>query len=602
MKKKPINQVEHHSRKERHYQGIASAPGILEGRIVIYMAVEQNIPLRTIDGREIASEMERFEKALLATQQELLEIKKHVFPALNAHEATLFDAHLLVLEDPALLKEVLQLLHRERLNVEHVFDIVIKRFCESLNKRDSAYLRERILDIKDVSRRILNHLLGKPTLQPIDQNDPVIIVATTLTLSDAVMVYGNRQAAFATENGSQTSHTAILARAFGIPAVVGLRHVISELKDGEPALLDGYHGLLIVNPTKETIRGYQRMQLEQRDLDKDLEKIRDLPAVTQDGQRITLSANLELPRELESIFMSGAEGIGLYRTEFLYLNRATPPEEEEQYQVLCAIAQRCYPYHAIIRTFDIGADKPTYCLPPIKEANPFLGCRGVRFALQHKELFKAQLRVILRAATMGNLRMMYPMISGIDELREANGILEEVKKELRDKKIPFQEDLEVGMMIEVPSAALIADLLAREVKFFSIGTNDLVQYLTSVDRGNESISHLYNPAHPGVIRMLKMIVDAAHAAGISVGVCGEIAGDLLFTPLLVGLGVDELSTSAMLIPRIKKAIQSLNVSACQELVAELLNGESATKNYARCVALAQNQYGTLLSIGKGTPH
>lgn len=602
MNQQSLTAPKRHSKKECCYQGIASAPGILVGKIMIYSAVEQNIPLHTIHEKDIASEMERFKKALLATQQELLEIKKHVFPSLNTHEATLFDAHLLVLEDPALLKEVLQLLHRERLNVEHVFDIVIKRFCESLNKKDSAYLRERIVDIKDVSRRILNHLLGKPTLQPLDHEEPMIIVAPTLTLSDAVMVYGNRHAGFATESGSQTSHTAILARAFGIPAVVGLRHVIQEINDGEPALLDGYHGLLIVNPTRETIRGYQRMQLEQRDLDKDLEKIRDTPAVTQDGQRITLSANLELPRELEDIFTSGAEGIGLYRTEFLYLNRSTPPEEEEQYQILCTIAKRCYPNHAIIRTFDIGADKPTYCLPPVKEANPFLGCRGVRLALQHKDLFKAQLRVILRAATLGNLRMMYPMISGIEELREANAVLEEVKQELRDKGIPFQENIEVGMMIEVPSAAMIADLLAREVKFFSIGTNDLVQYLTSVDRGNESISYLYNPAHPGVIRMLKMIVDAAHAAGIWVGVCGELAGDLLYTPLLVGLGIDELSTSANSIPRIKKAIQSLNVSACQELVQELLNGASATKNYTRCVALAQNQYGTLLSIGKGTPH
>jgi phosphotransferase system enzyme I (PtsI) len=426
----------------------------------------------------------------------------------------------------------------------------------------------------------------------------MIIVSHTLTPSDAVMVRGGRKAAFATETGSQTSHAAILSRAFGIPAVVGLRHIITELKDGEPALLDGYHGLLIVNPTPETVRGYQQMQLEQRDLDKDLEKIREMPAVTQDGRRITLSANIELPRELDDIFASGAEGVGLYRTEFLYLNRATPPTEKEQYNILCTIAKRSQPYHAIIRTFDIGADKPVHCLPLTKEANPFLGCRGIRLALQHKELFKTQLRTILRASTFGNLRMMYPMISGIEELREANTLLEEVKQELRDQKIPFKEDLEVGMMMEVPSAAMVADLLAREVSFFSIGTNDLIQYLTSVDRGNESISYLYNPAHPGVVRVLKMIVDAAHAAGIWVGVCGELAGDLLFTPLLVGLGVDELSTSAILIPRIKKAIQSLDLSSCQELVEEILNGESATKNYTRCVTLAQKQYGALLSTRK----
>jgi len=594
MKHQSLTLVREDSKKERHYQGIAAAPGILEGKIMLHLAMEQSMPLRKIQKIDIASEMERFEKALRSTQQELLEIKKHVIPCLDAHEAALFDAHLLVLEDPDLLKEVLELLQRDLINVEHVFDIVIKQFCDSLNKKESSYLRERIVDIKDVSRRILNHLLGKPKLQPINHDEPIIIVANTLTLSDAVMVYGKKQTAFATETGSQTSHTAILARAFGIPAVVGLRHVLGELKNGESAVLDGYHGLLIINPTYKSVGGYQLMHAAQQDLHKDLEKIRDMPATTQDGRRITLSANLELPGELDDIFSSGAEGIGLYRTEFLYLNRLTPPEEEEQYEILCTIAKRCQPYHAIVRTFDIGADKLIYCLPSVKEVNPSLGCRGIRLALQHKELFKAQLRVILRAAKLGNIRMMYPMISGIEELRAANAILEEVKQELRHKKISFKEDIEVGIMMEVPSAAMIADLMAREVSFFSIGTNDLVQYLTSVDRGNESISYLYNPAHPGVIRILKMIVDAAHAAGIWVGVCGELAGDPRFTPLLVGLGVNELSASAIFIPRIKKAIQSLDFTTCQGLVAQMLNEGNATKNYNRCVAFAHNEYGALL--------
>lgn len=598
MKHESLTVLSDHPKKERHYQGVAAAPGIVQGKIMLYLAAEQNMPFRKINEEEIEGEIRRFEKALLATQQELLEMKKHVVPSLGANEATLFDAHLLVLEDPALLKEVLHSLYRERLNIEHVFDAVIKRACENLSKTNNAYIRERTVDIEDVSRRILNHLLGRPSLRFAHHEEHTIIVSHTLTPSDAATVRGENQAAFATEAGSKTSHTAILARALGIPAVVGLRRIIAELKNGEPALLDGYHGLLIVNPSQETLQRYQRMQLEQHDLDKDLEKIREMPAITQDGRRITLSANIELPKELDDIASSGAEGIGLYRTEFLYLNRITPPEEEEQYKVFCTIAERSKPYHAIIRTFDIGADKPIQCLPLAKEANPFLGCRGIRLALQHKEFFKVQLRAILRAATLGNLRMMYPMISGIEELREANAVLEEAKQELRHRGVLFKENLEVGMMMEVPSAAMVADLLAREVSFFSIGTNDLIQYLTSVDRGNESISYLYNPAHPGVIRMLKMIVNAAHTAGIWVGVCGELAGDLLFTPLLVGLGIDELSASAILVPRIKKAIQSLNVFSCQELVAEILDGESAAKNYMRCVALAQNQYGALLSTGK----
>lgn len=595
MKHQPLILVSEHSKKERRYQGIAASPGMLEGKIMLHVAMEQNMPFRKIQKIEIPSEMERFEKALRSTQQELLEIKNYVIPSLEAHEATLFDAHLLVLEDPALLEEVLQLLQRDLLNVEHVFDIVMKRFCDNLNNNaESAYLRERIVDIKDVSSRILNHLLGKPRLQTIDHEESIIVVANTLTLSDAVMVYGKKHIGFASETGSQTSHTAILARAFGIPAVVGLRHILAELKNGEPALLDGYHGLFIVNPNKKSVGGYQKMHSAKKDLDKDLEKIREMPAITQDGRRITLSANLELPRELDDICSSGAEGIGLYRTEFLYLNRLTPPSEEEQYDILCTIAKRCQPHHAIIRTFDLGADKPIYCLPLVKETNPSLGCRGIRLALQHRELFKAQLRAVLRASTLGNIRMMYPMISGIAELHEANAILEDAKQELRHAKISFQENIEVGIMIEVPSAAMIADLLAHEVKFFSIGTNDLVQYLTTVDRGNESISYLYNPAHPGVIRMLKMIIEAAHAAGIWVGVCGELAGDPIFTPLLVGLGIDELSTSAILLPRIKKAIQSLNIATCQDLVAKVIKEASATKNYNSCVALAQHHYGELL--------
>ncbi len=582
-------------KKERHYQGIAASPGIVEGLLVLHSALEQRMPLRQIQTNEIATEMERFKKALQATREDLLEVKRSLLPALKSDEITLFDAHLLVLEDAALMKEVFDLLQEERLNIEHVFSTVVQRFCENLSKKESLYLRERVVDIKDVSGRILNHLLGSVSSRKNSSSASMIIVSTTLTPSDALMVRHERKVAFATETGSQTSHAAILSRAFGIPAVVGLRRIMAELKEGEPAILDGYHGLLIINPSAQTRRSYKKMQLEQQHLDDDLKKIRQLPATTQDGCRITLSANMELPQELDDILESGAEGIGLYRTEFLYVNRRTPPTEEEQYEVLATIAKRTYPHNAIIRTFDIGGDKPIYCSSLNKEANPFLGCRGIRLALLYKDMFKTQLRAILRASIFGNLSMMYPMISGIEELREANAILHEVKEELRKEHLPFEEEMEVGMMIEVPSAAMVADLLAREVSFFSIGTNDLIQYLTSVDRGNEVISYLYNPVHPGVVRLLKRVVDAAHAAKIWVGVCGELAGDLLFTPLLLGLGVDELSTSAILLPRIRKAIQSLHLSSCKELVEEMLHNESATKNYTRCVALAQQEYGALLT-------
>jgi phosphotransferase system enzyme I (PtsI) len=583
---------------ERRYQGIAVAPGIAEGRLFLHLPHPQEIPFRNIEKEEIALEIKRFKAALLATQRELQEIQRRITDSVGAANATVFDAHLLLLEDPELIKETLQSLHQERYNIEHIFNDVIQRTCEALQKTKNSYLRERTVDIQDVSRRILRHLLGRKMYSSHQCYDHPIIVAHSLTPSDAAILHHENVAAFATEVGSKTSHTAIIARALGIPAIVGLHAIVSELKHGDLALLDGYDGLLIVHPTQETLHYYHNIKLQQQHLEKDLTKIRKKLPITQDGCRIILSANIELPQEIDEVLSSGAEGIGLYRTEFLYLNRMHPPEEDEQYAIFRKIAERSQPHSVIIRTFDVGADKPVKCLEFSKESNPFLGCRGIRFCLQNRELFKIQLRAILRAAVTGNLRMMYPMISCYEELREANAVLEEAKQDLRDRNAPFCEHLEVGIMIEVPSAAIIADLLAKEVKFFSIGTNDLIQYLTSVDRGNESIAYLYNPAHTGVVRTLKMIIDAGHAAGIWVGVCGELAGDLLFTPLLVGLGIDELSASPILVPRIKKAIQSLELSKCQHVVEQMLNGHNTAENYAHTVALAQRCYGALLSASQ----
>lgn len=583
---------------ERRYQGIAVAPGIAEGRLFLHVPHPEEIPFRKIEEEEISMEVGRFKGALLETKQELQEIQRRITESVGAADATVFDAHLLLLEDPELMKETLESLHEKRYNIEHIFNDVIKRTCQALRKAKNSYLRERTIDIEDVSRRILRHLLGRKRDSSHQGHEHPIIVAHSLTPSDAAMLHHENVAAFATEVGSKTSHTAIIARALGIPAIVGLHAIVSELKHGDVALLDGYDGLLIVHPTQETLHYYHNVKLQQQHLEKDLAKIRKVLPCTQDGHRVILSANIELPQEMEEVISSGAEGIGLYRTEFLYLNRTNPPEEDEQYAIFRKIAEQSQPNGVIVRTFDIGADKPVKCLELSKESNPFLGCRGIRFCLQNKELFKIQLRAILRAAVVGNLRMMYPMISCYEELREANTVLEEAKQELRQRGAPFYENLEVGIMMEVPSAASIADLLAKEVKFFSIGTNDLIQYLTSVDRGNESIAYLYNPAHTGVVRTLKKIVDDAHAAGIWVGVCGELAGDLLFTPMLLGLGIDELSASPILVPRIKKAIQSLQFSECQKVATQMLHGHNTAENYAHTVALAQRCYGVLLSASQ----
>lgn len=581
---------------ERYYQGIAVSPGIAEGTVCLHTSSVQKVPFYEIKKEDVVTEMERFKKALTATQEELTQIQQRVAVLIGINDASLFDAHLLVIEDPMLLKDISELLEQEQCNVEYAFDTIVKRSCNNIRKRaESPYLEERTLDLEDVSQRVLRHLLGSKDEQKERCHHQRIFVAHTVTASDAAMLYHDQVIGFATEVGSKTSHTAIIARALGIPVVVGFHRIISELEEGDAVLLDGYSGVLIVNPTTDTLRHYYQVKLRQQYLDTDLEKIRETVPETKDGHRIGLSANIELPYETESASKSGAEGIGLYRTEFLYLNRIKPPEEEEQCQIFRKIATDTQPHNVVIRTFDIGADKSVKFLQLETEVNPALGCRGIRLALKHKDLFKSQLKAILRASVEGNLKIMYPMISGLKEVREANLILEEAKKELHEKDIPFCRDIEVGIMIEVPSAALITDLLAKEVDFLSIGTNDLFQYMLALDRSNENIVTPYDPAHTGVVRILKTIVDAAHQAGISVSICGELAGDIIFTPLLLGLGVDELSASPVLIPRIKKAIQSLDYSICQELVAKILQGDEVEKNYQQCLALAEKEYSVLLT-------
>jgi len=400
---------------------------------------------------------------------------------------------------------------------------------------------------------------------------------------------------FATEAGSKTSHTAIMARSLDIPAIAGLHNICEEIDSGDDLLIDGYTGVLILNPSPETLEQYGRIELQKEAVAEKLELIRDTISTTPDGKHIILSANIELPEEMEDVIDNGAEGVGLYRTEFLYLNRSKPPDEEEQYATYRRVAERCAPHGVIIRTLDIGGDKSAESLDLPEEQNPFLGCRAIRFCLDNPKIFKTQLRAILRASAHGNVRLMYPMVSGEAELQRANALLEEAKAELRQENQSFREDLEVGAMIEVPSAALAADTLAAHVKFFSIGTNDLIQYAIAVDRVNERIAHLYDPTHPAIVRLIQMIVKAAHDHGIWVGVCGEMAGDIQLTPLLIGLEVDELSTGAALVPRVKKAVQSLDFQACRELAQHALTCGSSKLILERCTEIASRHYPELLN-------
>jgi phosphotransferase system enzyme I (PtsI) len=386
-----------------------------------------------------------------------------------------------------------------------------------------------------------------------------------------------------------------MARSLGIPAVVGLHDATDAFETGASALIDGYHGLLIVHPNEETLREYAELEQQKGVLAERLRELRETKSTTRDGRHIVLSANIELPDEVDEVLANGAEGIGLYRTEFLYLNQKALPSEDDQFEVYRRVAERVAPEPLIIRTLDLGGDKLSDNVEADDELNPFLGCRAIRFCLSHLDIFKAQLRAILRASVAANVKVMFPMISGLDEARRGLEIVQECKDELRQKGQAFRDDLEVGIMVEVPSAAILADRLAREVDFFSIGTNDLIQYSVAIDRTNESVAHLYEPSHPSVIRLLKMVADAAHANDIWVGVCGEMAGEVLFTPLLLGLGMDELSAGANIVPRVKNAVQRLTMLECQTLVEEVLEMDLPGDVLARCTEVAERNYPELIS-------
>ena len=579
---------------EKRFQGVPVAQGIAHFPALVYYTEDEEILPRDIPPQELSGEIARFEAALISTRIELLEIQRRIVSAIGSKDASIFDAHLLVVEDRTLIDEVLRGLERDHCNVEHVFQQVVQKYCHTLESIDDPYLRERVVDIQDVARRVIRNLLGKAPLNPAAHAQQHIVIAHSLSPSDTAQFDRSLVHGFVTEIGSKTSHTAILARSLEIPAIVGMQGITQQLRIGEDILIDGYKGLLIVNPSRETLIEYGRIEQEKEEVAERLEQIRETVSTTRDGRHIALSANIDLPDDLGEIAAQGAEGVGLFRTEFLFLNREESPSEDEQYEHYRHAAESCLPHALIIRTLDIGGDKVASSLALEHEENPFLGCRAIRYCLEHPAVFKTQLRAILRAAGIGHVKIMYPMISGIEELRRANQILEECKQELASAGIPFNPFVEVGIMIEIPSAVLVAEHLAREVRFFSIGTNDLIQYSIAVDRLNDRIAHLYNPTHPSILRMIKMTVDAGKAHGIWTGVCGEMASDIQLTPLLIGLGVDELSASTALVPRIKKAVQSLDSRACESLVHEVLAMDDSNAILEKSRAMARENYADLI--------
>lgn len=547
-------------------RGVAASPGVCRGRVLVLSQDLVEIHRREIAPEEVQAEIGRLEAALVQIRGEVQELQRRLAEAIGSKDAGIFEVHLLILEDPVLLNESARRIREQRLNADAAFGEVARQYVEMLGAVDDPFFRERAADIRDVTQRVLNALVGRGRRDaPPILEEPALIVSHDLTPSTTAQLDRTKVLGFATDVGSRTSHTAILARSLGIPAVVGLHDVTQRLRTGDQVLLDGHNGTVYLNPTDQTLFEYGQLARRRVQFEERLQEIRSQPAVTLDGNRVVLSANLEFAEDAPAVREAGAEGVGLFRTEYLFLHGERLPDEEAQYAAYRAVAEGVRPDAAIIRTLDIGGDKFVAHLEMPQEVNPFLGWRAIRFCLQRSDLFRTQLRAILRASAHGSVRLMYPMISGVDELIQANALLDECRGELRREGKPFDEGLEVGAMIEIPSAVLIADRLAEHVRFFSIGTNDLIQYALAIDRLNDRIAHLYEPTHPAVLRLIRMTVEAAKSRGIWVGVCGEMAGDPVLVPLLLGLGVDELSAAPSSVPRIKHLIRCCRLEEAREL-------------------------------------
>jgi phosphoenolpyruvate-protein phosphotransferase (PTS system enzyme I) len=574
---------------EATFRGIPVSAGVCVGKILVLGQQRAQIERQEIPEADVPRQLERLEQGLLATRQQLHEIQQQVTQAMGAKDASIFEAHVLVLDDPTLLEGVTRMIADERVTAEWAFHVVAERFAKTLEALPDDYLRERVADLRDVAGRVVNNLLGhEEAVDVAHLKEPCIVIAHDLAPSTTARLDKKMVLGFGTDVGGKTSHTAIMARSLRIPAVVGLQDASRKLHTGQTVLLDGFTGLVILNPTDQTLFQYGQIEQRQKSFEERLREIHDQPAVTLDGVQITLSANVEEASDAAEVKIAGGEGVGLFRTEFLFLNRSTLPTEEEQFQAYRQVASELKPQPVIIRTLDLGGDKLPNLVGIAQDAaemNPFLGWRAIRFCLQESAIFRAQLRAILRASAEGNVKIMYPMISGLEELTQSNELVEQCKAELRAAGVPFDENLEIGAMIEIPSAVMIADSLAKRVKFFSIGTNDLIQYTLAVDRLNEKIAYLYDPTHPAVLRLIKHTVDAAHRHGIWVGVCGEMASDPAMVPLLLGLGVDELSTTPPLVPPIKYIVRRLKLAECQELARFALDCESSAEILTRSQAL-----------------
>lgn len=552
--------------------GIAASPGIEIGKVFLLDQEDFSIIPRTIQDNEIDDEINRFKEGIEKTKKELENIKEKIANEIGKEHANIFAAHILILEDKTLIDDVIETMRGCKLNIEYIFSEAANNLIRIISSIEDPILRERSNDIRDVTNKVLRNLIGRERETLANLKGEVIVFAKDLAPSDTAVMQKERVIAFVTDIGGKTSHTTIMARALGIPAVVGLKNITEKVHEGDLVIVDGNRGIVIIDPDIDTLNNYTSEKERFIKFEVELQILKDLSAKTKDGYQIGLYANIEIPTEIDLVKKHGADGIGLYRTEFLYLGRDNFPSEDEQFEAYKYVAENMNSKPVVIRTLDLGGDKFLSHLGIEKEMNPFLGLRAIRLCLAKPDIFKTQLKAILRASALGgNLKIMFPFISRIEELRKAKAILNEAKEELIKENKQFDKNIKVGTMIEIPSAALSADILARESDFFSIGTNDLIQYTFAVDRVNESIAYLYDPAQPSIIRLIKHIVEAGHSANIPVYMCGEMAGDSIFTSLLLGLGIDELSMASFSIPEIKKIIRSTTIAEAKEYSKNILS-------------------------------
>jgi phosphotransferase system enzyme I (PtsI) len=558
-------------------QGIGASPGIIIGKAYLLERFKVRLPQKRIGRGRIEEEVKRFLRAIEESQEQLKEIKEKILdPEVRKHSFIL-DVHTMILKDEMLLQDTVDKIRKEEVNAEWALDLTLEKLDSAFKAIEDEYLRERRSDLHYVAARIFRNLLGKKHDDITKIKGKVIIVAHDLSPADTLQMNLEHVAGFITDIGGKVSHTAILSRSMGIPAVVGLEVATSLINGGDLLIINGETGEVVINPTEEVSQSFLERKRRTKPIGRETLKSASLPAETCDGVRVRLQANIEMVEEIPSAKMHGAEGIGLYRTEILYLNRKDLPTEEEHFQTYRGLVESVHPATATIRTLDIGGDKFLPGYSKNNELNPALGLRAIRFSLKETDIFKTQLRGILRASVYGKLRILLPMISGIEEIRQAKAILEEVKESLVKAKIPFDGEIRIGAMIEIPSASDIADILAKEVDFFSIGTNDLIQYALAVDRINEHVSYLYEPLHPAVLRIIRWVVRSGHEAGISVAICGEMAAEPVYAVVLLGLGLDEFSMNPLSIPKVKKVVRMLRFDESRSLVEQLFQFPTASE-------------------------